>query len=106
LQRTDFLLRHAQEHDQAAAELERFEDAACHELPAASRAACPLVHDVVGITDVPGGVRVAFAEAVPGSRRRRAHAILLRASADSERDLELRIRPLARQQAASAPAVR
>src|SRR5438046_2113205 len=35
--------RHAREHERAAAELERFEDSACGPLPAAERAACPVM---------------------------------------------------------------
>jgi hypothetical protein len=132
LQRADVLLRHAREHERAAAELERFEEAECRELPAASRAACPLLHDVVGISDIPGGVRIVFADAVAvpdvvahirchlAYARARAyagaedcplyvrgveasadggHAILLRATHDSGRGMEQRIRELARQQA-------
>jgi hypothetical protein len=57
--------RHAREHDRAADALERFEDAACHDLAPESRPACPLLHDVVAIADVPGGVRVSFADSVP-----------------------------------------
>lgn len=56
---------HAREHEAAAAELERFEEAECGELPPETRAACPVLGDVVAITDVAGGVRVRFADGVP-----------------------------------------
>ena len=56
--------RHAQAHEKAAAELERFEEAECRDIPAETRAACPLLHDVVDIVDVYGGARVMFAPGV------------------------------------------
>lgn len=60
--------RHAHEHERAAAELERFEEAECAGIPSATRAACPLLHDVLEIIDVPGGVRIEFADRVPVER--------------------------------------
>jgi len=53
--------RHAAAHERAAAELERFEAAECSGIPVETRAACPLLHDVVEIDDVYGGARVVFA---------------------------------------------
>jgi hypothetical protein len=55
---------HAREHEEAAEALEHFEDDACRALAPAARAACPLLHDVVAIVDVEGGVRVRFADPV------------------------------------------
>lgn len=56
--------RHARAHERAAVELERVENAECRGLPAETRAACPLLHDVVTIDNVRGGVRVRFAKTV------------------------------------------
>ncbi len=53
--------RHAAAHERAAAELEGFEEADCRGIPAETRAACPLLNDVVEIDDVYGGARVVFA---------------------------------------------
>src|SRR5262249_4260384 len=50
--------------ERAAAELERFEEAACRGIPKKARAACPLLHDVVDIIDTDGGARVVFDETV------------------------------------------
>lgn len=57
-------LRHAEAHERAAAQLEGFEDQKCPGLPAETRAACPLLHDVLGLEDVRDGVRVRFTAAV------------------------------------------
>jgi hypothetical protein len=62
LARAEQLQEHAREHQGAAAELERFEEAECRDFPPATRAACPLLGPVVQIGDVEGGVRVRFAE--------------------------------------------
>jgi hypothetical protein len=61
----DAHLRHAEQHERAAAALERFEDAQCGALPADTRAACPLLLEVVQIVNVPGGVRIVFTREVP-----------------------------------------
>ena len=53
---------HARQHERAAQFLEEFEQAECADFPAATRAACPLLGPVVGITDVDGGVRIQFKE--------------------------------------------
>jgi hypothetical protein len=54
-------LRHAREHEAAAAALEGFEDAQCREIPAKARAACPLLGPVATIDDRLDGVRITFA---------------------------------------------
>ena len=54
---------HARQHAAAAELLEQFEDRECREVPAASRAACPLLGPVTRLEDVPGGVRAWFANA-------------------------------------------
>lgn len=56
---------HAAEHDAAARELERFEEAQCGELPPETRSACPILHGVASIVDVPHGVRITFAPDEP-----------------------------------------
>ena len=53
---------HARQHADAAEFLEQFEDRECRHIPAASRAACPLLGPVVRIDDVPGGIRATFAD--------------------------------------------
>jgi hypothetical protein len=58
-------IRHAQEHLAAAAYLEDFEEAECRDLPSATRSACPLIGSVAEIADVPGGVRLWFADKAP-----------------------------------------
>ena len=54
---------HARQHAAAAEFLEQFEDRECRHIPAASRAACPLLGPVIRIDDVPGGIRATFADA-------------------------------------------
>jgi hypothetical protein len=56
---------HARQHEAAARDLERFEEAECRNFPPATRAACPLLSPTVAIEDIPGGVRVKL---VPGTR--------------------------------------
>lgn len=58
-------LRHAREHERAAAELERYEAAECKELAPRLRAACPLLGPVAAIDDLPDGVRIRYADATP-----------------------------------------
>jgi hypothetical protein len=123
---------HAREHERAAEELERFEDSACSAIAPEARPSCPLLHDVTGIEDVPGGVRVRFADGVAVAgvvARIRCHLAYARArgyagaddcplyvrgvaaSADgdhaiqlraTERELTRRIRALSRAQAVPA----
>jgi len=62
LLRAQQLQEHARQHQMAANELERFEQAECRDFPPATRAACPLLGPVVDIGDIAGGVRVRFAE--------------------------------------------
>jgi hypothetical protein len=62
LVRAGALQEHARQHQEAAAELEGFEQAECKSFPAKTRAACPLLGPVVSIADVQGGVRVRFAK--------------------------------------------
>jgi hypothetical protein len=59
------LREHARQHERAAFALEQFENAECRNFPASTRAACPLLGSVAGITNVAGGVRVEFQ---PGTR--------------------------------------
>ena len=54
---------HARQHAAAAEFLERFEDRECRDVAPGSRAACPLLGPVTRLEDVPGGVRVWFANA-------------------------------------------
>lgn len=63
LARSRELRQHAQEHEAAAASLEKFEEEQCKQFPASTRAACPLLGPVVRMTDIPSGVRVEFAQA-------------------------------------------
>jgi len=53
---------HSRQHAAAAEFLEQFEARECRHVPAASRAACPLLGPVVRIDDVPGGIRATFAD--------------------------------------------
>jgi hypothetical protein len=58
-------LRHAREHEAAAAALEGFEDAECRQVPAKARAACPVLGPVATIDDRADGVRITFAAGAP-----------------------------------------
>ena len=62
LARARELGEHAQQHEAAAAALEKFEQAECKQFPSSTRIACPLLGPVVRITDIPTGVSVQFAE--------------------------------------------
>jgi hypothetical protein len=64
LVRAELLSAHAQEHEAAAASLERFEQAECQEFPPAIRAACPLLGPVVELVDIPGGIRARFKDGI------------------------------------------
>ena len=64
LSRAQRLSAHAQEHEAAAASLERFEQAECKEFPPAIRAACPLLGPVVELVDIPGGIRARFKDGI------------------------------------------
>jgi len=73
---------HARQHAAAAAYLERFEDAACAEIPPSGRAACPLLGPLVRLDDVPGGVRATFVDASrvrPAIAEMRCHYAFARA---------------------------
>jgi hypothetical protein len=61
LREADKHREHARQHERAAAALENFEEGACREFPAQTRAACPLLGAVTTLEDVPRGVRVTFA---------------------------------------------
>lgn len=50
----------AREHEQAAADLERSEDAECKTVPTPQRTTCPLLGSVNEIRDIDGGERVRF----------------------------------------------
>ena len=78
---------HARQHAAAAEFLEQFEDRECRHVPAASRAACPLLGPVVRIDDVPGGIRATFADAkrVPTVDRRDALPLRVRPRAPFRR---------------------
>lgn len=57
--------RHALEHLEAAHALEQFEAAECGAFAPGTRAVCPLLGQVDGVDDIPGGVRVRLAKGVP-----------------------------------------
>jgi hypothetical protein len=56
---------HALAHEQAAAELERFEDAECKMFPPKTGTMCPILGPAVGTVDIAGGVRVTLQPGVP-----------------------------------------
>jgi hypothetical protein len=64
LTRAQLLSTHAQEHEAAAASLEKFERAECKDFPPSTRTACPLLGPVVELVDVPGGIRVRFKDGI------------------------------------------
>jgi hypothetical protein len=73
---------HARAHEEAAAELERFEAQECKGLLPAERFACPLLGPVSAVTDVPHGVRIRLShpEAAPVVlARMRCHLAFARA---------------------------
>jgi hypothetical protein len=53
---------HADEHDRAAAALERFMQRDCAQVAPEMRTACPMIAPVRDVVDVSGGVRIRFAE--------------------------------------------
>jgi hypothetical protein len=55
-------LRHAREHEAAAAELERFEADACADFGPHTRAACPVLGPAVRVEDRADGVRFHFGD--------------------------------------------
>lgn len=57
-------LAHSQRHLAEAHALEAFENEECAGFPPRTRAACPLLSPVVGIDDIPRGVRVRMARGV------------------------------------------
>ena len=54
----------AKAHEKAAAALEKYEDGVCGQLPAATRAMCPLMGQLKTVTDVDGGVHLVPADDV------------------------------------------
>lgn len=71
----------SRQHVDAATELERFEGAECQNVPAATRASCPLLHEVSSVADIEGGVRlraVTPAEAAALVARIRCHLAFAR----------------------------
>lgn len=67
---------HAREHEAAASELERFEDAECAGIPPAERSACPLLRGAGAVVDVADGLEVRFRPGAPVDdvqRRMRCH---------------------------------
>lgn len=56
---------HAEQHAAAAQALRAYEAAECRAFPPETRAACPLLSDVTGVTDIAGGVRISFAPGAP-----------------------------------------
>jgi len=58
--RARYLEEHAREHERAAAQLEKFEDKECVNLPASKRAACPMLGPIVETKDIDGGVRIRY----------------------------------------------
>lgn len=57
--------RHARQHLDAAHLLEQFEEEECGAFAPETRAVCPLLGQVDGVEDIPGGVRVHLAKGVP-----------------------------------------
>ena len=54
----------AEQHREAAAALERYEDEQCARFPPATRPSCPLLGQVASVEDVDGGVRLHFVDGV------------------------------------------
>lgn len=82
LARAQILEQHAREHEQAAAELQHFEDAECKTLPAQERGTCPLLGSITGVQDIEGGVRIKFNDSARASAllpRMRCHQAYARA---------------------------
>lgn len=55
---------HAEAHRLRASELRAYEAVECVEFPPETRAACPLLLEVVDVSNIDGGVRITFAESV------------------------------------------
>jgi hypothetical protein len=64
-EQADHLRAHARQHEQAANALVKFEKAECRNIPASSRAACPLFGPLINLEDLPTGVRATFAPGTP-----------------------------------------
>ncbi len=64
LYKAEELAAHARLHEQAAAELEAYEEKECAEFPPATRAACPVLGPV-RIEDLPNGVRLHLPAEMP-----------------------------------------
>lgn len=54
--------RHAQDHLAAAKALETFEESQCRSVLPETRGDCPLLGSLESVTDIPGGIRISFAE--------------------------------------------
>ncbi len=57
--------QHAQQHAEAAAALEKFEEAQCQAFPKATRVVCPLLGQVDRVEDIEGGARLYLSKDVP-----------------------------------------
>lgn len=58
-------VRHAREHEAAAAKLEAYEEAECKSFSPKMRAACPLLGPVQKIEELADGIRITLADGVP-----------------------------------------
>ena len=75
-------LEHARQHEAAAHALERFEAAECAGIDGAQRRGCPLLGPVIGIEDLPAGVRVVLGPTTSAeevARHMRCHYAFARA---------------------------
>lgn len=57
--------KRAQQHESAARELEKFEEAECQSFPHETRTACPLLGTVASTEDIPSGIRLHIAKGQP-----------------------------------------
>jgi hypothetical protein len=58
LEDAQLLEQRARQHEQAAADLTRSEDAQCTAVPAAERSTCPFLGSITQVTDIEGGARI------------------------------------------------
>jgi hypothetical protein len=78
----EVLEAHARGHEAAAAALERFEAAACAEVPARERGACPMLPAHASVQQIDGGVRIRLdvaADLAKIAARMRCHLAYARA---------------------------
>jgi hypothetical protein len=88
--RARFLERRARQHEQAAAELERFEEAQCGDIPPPERGVCPSLGSIADARDISGGVRVRLNEQAGSSEvlpQVRCHYAYERAHGFSDRQI-------------------